>query len=85
MMWNKCILKLSVKIKRRVTVTNTDVDPQINRIHTAKKTLSGRGGSAGNTNEQITVTWWANRENGYNDYMLFKLCQEAKETRKKNQ
>lgn len=31
-------------------------DPQVRRIHTAKKTLRGCGGRAGKTNELITVT-----------------------------
>lgn len=32
------------------------IDPQANRMHTAKKTFNGRGGIEGNTNELITVT-----------------------------
>lgn len=32
------------------------VDPQANRMHTAKKTFSGRGGSEGKTNELMTVS-----------------------------
>lgn len=43
--------------KLLIIVTSTIVDPQANRMHTAKKTLSGRGGNEGNTNELITVTW----------------------------
>lgn len=39
-----------------IIVTSTRADPQANRMHTAKKTLSGRGGNEGNTNELITVT-----------------------------
>lgn len=43
-------------ISQRNCVTSTRVDPQANRMHTAKKTLSGRGGNEGKTNELITVT-----------------------------
>lgn len=32
------------------------VDPQVNRMHTAKNTLSGRGGVEGKTNELMIVT-----------------------------
>lgn len=38
------------------------VDPQVSRMHTAKKTLSGCGGSEGKTNELITVTWKRRRD-----------------------
>lgn len=37
--------------------TSTMVDPQVSRMHTAKKMLRGCGGTEGKTNELITVTW----------------------------
>lgn len=42
-------------------VTSTMVDPQVNRMHTAKKIFRGCGGSEGNTIELITVTWETQR------------------------
>lgn len=37
--------------------TSTMVDPQVSRMHTAKKMLRGCGGTEGKTNELTTVTW----------------------------
>lgn len=39
------------------------VDPQVSRMHTAKKILRGCGGTEGKTNELITVTKTTTEEN----------------------
>lgn len=51
------------------------VDPQAKRMHTAKKTLSGRGGNEGNTNEPITVTWKTKRERFIVKYIYEQIIQ----------
>lgn len=49
-------LNLGSRSPCRYQNISTMVDPQANRMHTAKKTFSGRGGNEGKTNELITVT-----------------------------
>lgn len=49
-------LNLGSRSPCRYQNISTIVDPQVNKMHTAKNTFSGRGGVEGNTNELITVT-----------------------------
>lgn len=49
-------LNLGSRSPCRYQNISTIVDPHINKMHTAKNTLSGRGGVEGNTNELMIVT-----------------------------
>lgn len=49
-------LNLGSRSPCRYQNISTIVDPQVNKMHTAKNTFSGRGGAEGKTNELIIVT-----------------------------
>lgn len=49
-------LNLGSRSPCRYQNISTIVDPQVNKMQTAKNTFSGRGGVEGNTNELIIVT-----------------------------
>lgn len=56
--------------------TSTMVDPQVSRIHAAKKMLRGCGGTEGKTNELMTVTWRRKPDRNVSHYcicLLFRL------------